>query len=212
MQDTFARFIEAVDYLKNNGRIHKQQDLADAMGMGKSRISEALKGKSGKFTDGFVKSFAAAFSEYVNEEWLLEGKGEMAKIDEKALRPHIPLKVSAGYTDTSIGTAMEGDCRRHPLIGGFPYYDFTIEVSGDSMMPTLMDGDRIACAWVTDPNEIDDEKIYVLDTKDGAVVKQIFKTGDEVVCHSLNPMYRDFRLRSESITKLARVVGIVRQL
>ncbi len=39
------RLNKAIEYLKSNGLIHKQQDIADALGMAKSHLSNALKGE-----------------------------------------------------------------------------------------------------------------------------------------------------------------------
>lgn len=212
MDKSLIRLHECIDYLKDRGIVHKQQDIVDIIGMDKGRVSDALKGKIGKFTKGFLKRFASAFSDYINEDWLLTGEGRMEKIDATKMRPHIPLKVSAGYTDISIGSAMESECETRSVIPGLSEYDFTIEVQGDSMIPMLLDGDTIACEWVYDLDNISDDKIYVLDTKEGAVVKQIRREGDEIICRSLNNDYKDFCVPYANVTQIARVVGVIRNL
>ena len=70
-EESFDRLKQAVKFLKKQGRIHKQQDIADTLNMPKSSISEAMAGKPRCFTDGFLRRFAAAYGHYINKEWLL---------------------------------------------------------------------------------------------------------------------------------------------
>lgn len=211
MSDALDRLTQAFEYLRFKGIFKTISESARQCGLTQPNLSAALKGDEKRLTKGNLKRFASAYSDYINEEWLLEGHGEMAKVDTKKFRPHIPLKVSAGYTDVSIGTAMETECESRVIIPGLADYDFTIEVQGDSMLPVLMNGDIIACQWLHDRASIAEDKIYVLDTKEGAVVKQIRIMNDgEVLCHSLNEKYGDFSIQGNDIAQLAKVVGVVR--
>lgn len=54
MEEKHARLLQAIDYLKDKGQIHKQQDIVDRLGKDKSNISEALRGKKKRLTDGFL--------------------------------------------------------------------------------------------------------------------------------------------------------------
>lgn len=56
MEEKHARLLQAIDYLKDKGQIHKQQDIADKLGKGKSYISEVMANKNGRLTDGFPLS------------------------------------------------------------------------------------------------------------------------------------------------------------
>lgn len=206
------RLRQAIDYLKDNGKVHKQQDIADALGMAKSHLSDAIRG--GKyFTEGFLKRFAKAYSDYINEQWLLTGEGKMEKADRHTTRPHIPADlavVSAGFEGKAIGTVTEAECEVHPIFAQFPKYDFTIDVYGDSMEPELRNGDTIACQWLDSSDEVRADKIYVVDSAEGAVVKQLDRLGHELVCHSINPAYDDFTIASDNVLRIARVVGVLR--
>lgn len=213
MDQSHKRLLKIIDYLKDSGVIHKQQDIVDTLGISKANVSRALNGVDRYFTTGFLKRFADAFSDYINKDWLLYGVGEMVKFDKKRFRPHVPIKVSAGYADVALESAVENDCKWEPIIPYLPSYDFTIDVQGDSMYPVLSDGDTIACRWIDYKSEVDSNKIYVLDTEYGAVVKQIIATNkDETLCHSINPAYHDYPIPSALIKKAAHVVGLVRPI
>lgn len=211
----FARLTQAVEYLKDNGQARTQMDMAALMGVRQPHLASALNGDYKRLTEGFLRKFAAAYSDYINEDWLLDGKGQMEKADRRSTRPHIPADkavVAAGFVGSAIGSVREDECEVRPVMAPFPWYDFTIEVSGDSMEPTLQDGDIIACEWLPRDAEYKKGNIYVLDTNEGAVVKRITNDGNVIHCHSDNPKYKDFIVDVDSILRIARVVGFVREL
>lgn len=214
MEAASARLQQAIEYLKDNGKIHKQQDIADALGMAKTHLSVALRG--GKyFTEGFLRRFAKAYSDYINEDWLLTGEGRMEKVDQRSVKIHIPSDkavVAAGFVGAAISSVQEGECEMRPVMAPFPWYDFTITVKGDSMQPMLFSGDVIACEWQNGDIDFKDSKIYVIDTDGGAVVKRVKRKGDTLICHSDNPDYADFSVSLTENMRIARVVGVVREL
>lgn len=69
----------AYEYLKNQGKVHTQKDVAEIMKTYSPNISAALKGKENALTDSFLNRFNAAFGFLFNEEWLINGEGEMLK-------------------------------------------------------------------------------------------------------------------------------------
>lgn len=207
MDKALARLNQTIDYLKDNGKIHKQQDIADALGMGKARVSESLKGKEGKFTEFFLNRFADAYSEYINKDWLLTGEGEMTKVG-KDMRPHVEQKAAAGFMDNfSRGEKGEDFRQKIPFISE---YDFTIEVSGDSMEPEIKNGDILACRMISDRLNPPIGKVCVIDSPDGFAVKVIksVKPSGEVTLHSFNNKYSDYTV--EGINHTAVVVGFIR--
>lgn len=231
--EALNRLNQAIDYLKDNGKVHRQQDIADALGMNKSYLSYALKGKDRYFTEGFLSRFAAAYSDDINEKWLLTGEGTMSKkiifsipanlenvyaelarrvIDSNLpykYKPHISAKASAGFM-SGLAEGEYGNDMRTP-ISFLPDYDFTIEVQGDSMMPKYVEGDILACRTWYDRLVPPVGKICVIDSKEGAVVKEIRRVNeDSITLHSINPKYKDYNLDFESINQIAVVVGFLR--
>lgn len=71
------RFQKAFDYLRDNGLVHTQKDVASVMNASRSNISSAMNGDTKVLTDRFLKRFNAAFDSVFNIDWLLHGKGNM---------------------------------------------------------------------------------------------------------------------------------------
>lgn len=214
-KDAHIRLSKSVDFLRLNGVSRTQQELAEALGYSRANVSAAINGNPRYLTESFLQRFAKTYSDYINEDWLINGKGEMTKTDKNKMRPHIPSElavVSAGFEGKAIGSVSEGECELHPVMTPFPWYDFTITVEGDSMEPELRDGDVIACQWLESSEELRPNKIYVVDSAEGAVVKQLDNTGKELVCRSINPLYKEFTIQSSNVLRIARVIGLIRNL
>lgn len=204
----FVRFKQAIEYLKDNGQARIQENMAALMGVRQPHLASAIKGDHKRLTEGLLKKFAAAYSDYINEEWLLTGEGSM-EVPDKSLRPHYDAKASAGFMDGVSEGKMSAEFRAMaiPLLG----YDFSIDAKGDSMMPRIEDGDTLLCRVANDRLNPPIGKICVIDTKDGVVVKEIKSANQEsLTLHSLNPAYRDYDIDLDIILGIAEVVGLVR--
>ncbi|MGM9871355.1 MAG: helix-turn-helix transcriptional regulator [Muribaculaceae bacterium] len=215
MDTIHQRLLKSFDYLRNKGVLHTQTEFATAIGKTQQSTNAAFKNAPKRCTIGLMKAIAAAFSDYLNSDWLLTGEGEMEVPDRAHTRPHIPADlavVSAGGTGVAIGSLQEGECELRPVMAPFPWYDFTINVDGDSMHPTLHDKDTLACRWLYPPVEFKPDHIYILDTKDGAVVKRVEQKGATLLCTSDNPKYKPFTIDESDVLRLALVVGLTRQL
>jgi hypothetical protein len=68
------RLALAIEELKKRGLVHKQQDVADKMGVNKSNLSKALKGE---VSGGFLRRFNSCFGGIFSDEWLASGSGSM---------------------------------------------------------------------------------------------------------------------------------------
>lgn len=125
--------------------------------------------------------------------------------------PLIPLSAMAGaFTgDTSV---MEYECERY-VIPAFKGADFLIQVKGDSMQPTYYSGDLVACERVP-LNDLFFQwnKTYVLDTKQGPLIKRIMPGSDSehILIVSDNNNYPPFELSKDQFYGVALVRGIVR--
>ena len=224
------RFLQAIEYLKDNGKARNHGKIAEATNTSRPNVSSAISGNLRYITEPFLKRFAAAYPD-INEQWLLTGEGEMTKtlrfhiprsvaeqyvdlinavIEENLkYRPHVESKASAGFMD-GLSLGDYGNDRR-PLIPGIPDYDFTITAQGKSMLPRIEEGDVLACRKLTDRLNPPIGKICVLDTKEGWVVKVIESVNEETMTlHSLNPAYRDYEIDLSTILGVAEVVGLVR--
>lgn len=210
-EQAFVRLNQAIDYLKDNGRIHKDKDIVEDLGMNKGNVSRALSGNERYFTAGFLKRFATAYSDYINEEWLLTGEGAMAKPD-KNLRPHYPATVSAGVLAGAAPSVSESEVALEPFVKRFGQYDYTIDISGHSMEPTFVNEGIVACRKLYDKNEIKFGKPYVIVTRDGAVVKRIISktlTSIRVASDNPAPEYKPYSIDLDSILSIDEVVGAI---
>ena len=207
-ESAHKRFLQAIDYLRDNGKARTHEEIALLSYTSRPNVSSAISGNPRYVTEPFLKRFAAAYSDYINEEWLLTGEGEMI-VPDKSLKPHYDAKASAGFMDGISEGKMSAEFRS--MAPGMKNYDFSIDVNGDSMAPEIKDGDIIMCRVATDRLNPPIGKICVLDTKEGFVVKVIKSVNeDNLTLHSLNPVYHDYDIDLNSILNIAEVVGLTR--
>jgi phage repressor protein C with HTH and peptisase S24 domain len=158
---------------------------------------------------------------YLNPEWLLTGKGEMLKKREKipvATQakngegiPLIPIDAMAGFAAGEM-QVLEYECERY-VVPVFREAEFLIQVKGSSMYPKYSSGDIVACKNVP-LNDIFFQwnKVYVVDTNQGALIKRIRKGKDEehILLVSENEKYEPFELKISQLHAIAIVIGVIR--
>lgn len=159
-----------------------------------------------------LEKISAVYPE-LNIEWLLTGEGNM--INEKKKNksngiPLIPTYAMAGQF-TCEQNIMENNCERYVI----PVFDadFLIPVHGTSMQPYLNSGDIIACQKIyMDKLFFQWNRIYVIDTNQGILVKRIRKSEkkDYVILISDNPDYDPMEINIENIYSLSLVIGTIR--
>jgi phage repressor protein C with HTH and peptisase S24 domain len=183
-------------------------------------------------SDDHIAKIIAIYPE-VSIEWLLTGKGEMLKSksptynnvsdeQDKAFIAHktqdnsdnsiplIPISAMAGMFSGEI-QVFEYECERF-VIPTFKGADFLIAVKGSSMYPKYNSGDLVACKKMPIDTFFQWNKVYVLDTEQGALIKRV-KEGKKpktLSIHSDNPSYPPFELDRNKIYNIALVVGVIR--
>ena len=200
--------------------------LERAIGASKGVLSRAINNG----TDIQAKWLQIIVENYprYSADWLLSGKGDMLRNKEVVTQrkaepalpvpenshegiPLIPLSAMAGAF-TGETSVMEYECERY-VIPAFKGADFLIPVKGDSMQPTYYPGDLVACQRVP----LDDlffqwNKTYVLDTKQGPLIKRVRRGSDDehILIVSDNPAYAPFELSRAQFHGVALVRGLVR--
>lgn len=174
----------------------------------------------------------------LSADWLLTGRGEMLKTKETSSDssadqqpssrdkdtnkfriaqeheqgiPLIPFSAMAGAL-TGEQSVLEYECERY-VVPAFNGADFLMPVKGNSMMPTYISGDIVACQRVPMSGLFFQwNKPYVLDTAQGAIIKRIKPGSDKqhVLIVSDNKEYDPFELPYEDIYAVALVIGIIR--
>lgn len=210
-KDVIKRLSDYIEY----DVITKPTKFAKDVGIDPSGFMKMLKGEQ-TITVNTLKKVSAATG--LSLKWLMDGAGDMYAPGGKAAdfeqsqsdetRPRIPMAVAAGLLTGFSDSIKSSDCEQIPIVKAFPPYDCTMIVKGDSMEPKFEGGDEIAIRKVCDV--IEWGKTYVLDTRDGAVLKRLYDNGDTFRCVSFNPEYPDFEVSKDDVFGIYKVVGLLR--
>lgn len=125
----------------------------------------------------------------------------------------IPIDAMAGF-GTGDRQVMEYECDQY-VVPEFSELrvDFLIRVKGSSMYPKYRSGDLVACKKLSLTDIFFQwNKIYVLDTEQGALIKRVQKgsSKDTITIVSENERYEKFELSLQKINAIALVVGAIR--
>lgn len=120
------RFEKAINYLRMQGVINKNEEVATKMGADASNVSRAINGSGNNPTDRFLRRFNEAFSNIFSLEWLCLGDGEMIVGDEDAIIKECN-KMLADNVESAIATRNDYEIEEaKPRISyskGRPYYN-----------------------------------------------------------------------------------------
>lgn len=227
---------ELRDKLIDMRLVYNNTDFAQRIGKARSYVSEALNGRRA-ITEQFVLSISDAFPE-ISKDWLLTGEGTMLageqevkanakELDPEALNwisvPVIPFRAMAGstgwYEDVFADEWKEKRTVIAPL--GAKAIDHAIfTVTGDSMEPTLIEGDEILAKHVPfdcykeNRLRIYNYSIWIIATKsEGILIKNITEHDVEnhtITCHSFNDKYSDFVLDLSEVKDIYHIVSLTR--
>lgn len=222
MSSDYQRLIEVINFLKEDRKVYNAKDFAEMVGVHPSYVSEATSNKR-SITAKFIEKIEASFPQ-INGKYILTGEGEMlksgaglsesvrARLRSESVEPvpadtytEVPfydLSATAGLP-RGEGSAGWLDTRLVPRqYAGAEF--FVVRISGDSMddgsSRSLCDGDEVVVKF--EPVDMANglpirTKLFVVDTLEGAVVKQIIELNHSegyVVLHSFNPLYPDYRV------------------
>lgn len=167
-----------------------------------------------------LENISAIYPE-LNTNWLLTGVGSMLneeeskdtyinKVDDEIYYvPLVPLSAMAGkLTGFSLDGVTKQDCEfiTSPIKGA----DFAVPVTGDSMAPEYPSGSRVLVQEINPNSFIEWGKVYVLDTCNGIVIKQLRKSNKDgyVSCFSINDnsIYAPFDISLADIHGIYRVL------
>lgn len=200
------RLKAAYDSLLVAGKIHSKADLARALQMNVNSLNSAFGLQGRAMTKNLLLRIADAFPDVISRRYMETGEGPVAA-PAKDLRPHFAPTAAAGFLSGFAESDTGDDLRA--VADNVPDYDFTINAAGDSMLPLIHDGDLLFCRRDDDRYNPPIDRIVVLDTTEGAVVKVLRRDDDGLILHSLNPRYADRRLDTATINGIARVVAVL---
>lgn len=225
MKEITIRFIDVYNHFLDIKKVKNASDFAEKIGISTSLMNEILKGRSNvgiKPIQSTVQYFYG-----ISLEWLIKGEGKMIKEfqipetkekfpnDEWAIEtygiPLIPVEAMAGF-GTGETSILELDCEKF-IVPTFKGADYLIQIKGSSMYPKYNSGDIVACKNLP-LNDLFFQwnKVYVLDTIQGALIKRIDigPDDDHVMIVSDNEKYRPFPLHKSEINAIAIVMGVIR--
>lgn len=193
--DKQQRLQNIYEQLLGNGVVRNKKEFAEKIGLNYPGVVSALKGDPRYLTDSLLAKAAAVLIE------------TPPPIDETLLV--IPTGARAGTLGEFADSVAEYECERvvSPVRGA----DYAMQITGDSMSPEYPSGSQIIIKRVNEKAFIEWGKVYVLDTENGAVVKQIRKTDnpDVVECVSLNPAYQPFTIETKNVLGWYRVLMVL---
>lgn len=192
-------------------------DLGLSIGtIGKSR-------KEGRDLSDKVVEQILNFYTDLSRAYLLAGEGEMLKKSSEAPKfaaevpesdaviytvPLLPISAQGGTFNDFVESIKERDCER--IVSPIKSVDLAVTVSGDSMAPEYPSGCKILIKKINEEAFIEWGKVYVLDTCNGTVIKEVHKgkSEDEIECHSINPdpKFQPFSVKRNDIYGMYRVL------
>lgn len=191
----------AFENLRTHGIVKTQGDFAKLIGINPTNLSKILNGNEAYLTDNLMSKVKSTYEYYIAPPTNKEIEQEMVLV--------IPTGARAGtLADFSISTeAYECERMVTPIKGA----DFAIQVTGDSMSPEYPSGSVILIKKINEKAFIEWGKTYVLDTENGAVIKNVRRTDNpEVIeCVSLNPAYQPFTMETKYINGWYRVLMVL---
>lgn len=189
-----------------------QEYVANAVGVSQTAISDIVKGKTKRPRN--ILDIAKVLG--VSPDWLMTGKGEqpsfsqaVENIDTEEEEKHqLRVEVLDVYASAGNGSFLTGD-----LAGDICAIEFEneyfmqsfqranekglaiINVTGDSMEPTLQNGDLLYVD--VRKNYYCGDGIYVFSLGDTLYVKRLQLTGNKLLIHSDNKFYDTWDIHPE---------------
>lgn len=188
-----------------------QKDIADKLGVSQVSIFNLEAGKI-KVTDEYVRKYAELYN--VEPMELLKEKPnvpttiiEDTKID---IISAIPCCGNGNeVTEEVIGTFKLPIEKFRAITSSNPSNCKMLQVSGDSMQPTINDGDFV----IVDTSNIEiGDGIYLIRNLSGLVVKRIQVKFDNIAVLSDNPLYQPVSASMGELQIIGRVIKILKIL
>lgn len=200
------------------------QQINEAAGLNKGEISKYINNHQ-DIGDEALRKVADFLG--VEESQLINEKiswDKFLKVSQKTTSTHnskssqqyeiplIPIDAVAGFSEDTL-KVVKSDIEDYYSIPTFRKVDFLIRVAGNSMFPKYQAGDMVACKHINESSFIQWNKVYVLDTEQGALVKRITKSKQES-CFTLvsdnAEEYPPFEIPKKEIRSMSIIVGLIR--
>lgn len=217
------RFVECHNRLKEDGKVRSSRQFALQLEYLPQSLSEILKGRR-DVTIELLRKAVEVFD--LNPNFLLSGDGPLYasevhkglkvltvvvdKKDNSERIVHVPKPAQAGYAGHLSDPTFVRDLPSYSLpnmqhsSGTFRSFD----VAGDSMEPTLFEGDQIICSFMEPEfwaSSIKDNYVYVFVTQDDVLVKRAqncLQKENHIKLISDNPFYEPYELTPHDVKEI----------
>ncbi len=217
------RFIRCHDQLRDEKRIRSSRQFALSLDYLPQSLSEILKGRR----DVTIELLRKAVEKYkINPVYIMTGEGPLflTEEDHRSFRVltivtnvqederivHVPIPAQAGYATELGDPGFVQDLPTFTL----PDYKYKVgthrsfDVSGDSMEPTLFEGDKVVCSFL-EPSlwetGIKDNYVYVIVTRADIIVKRVnnfIKNDKQLEVISDNSFYEPYRINMSDVREI----------
>lgn len=224
MNDISGRFTHLLKLLGLS-----QNQFGKEIGMDSARVSNVARGRNEPSSDFLVRIIAGY--PQVNIYWLLTGEGEPIKAtDWLHLSPnsrHLTQKNVTQWPESSqivvpvvanAGNAVSADFEQYEgeaaMVPGVPVGAVIIKVAGESMHPTLYDGDYVVCIKKEGLKECVWKDIHVVITKESmCYVKRLTRNLRGIELSSDNHAHPSINITESEIAQvwhcIARIGSLV---
>lgn len=192
--------------IKYHYKLKNNSELANFLGVKPQAISNSLERNQINWNNIITKCEELSIDELLGRDLPVAHPAT----EPDAGIPLIPINAMAGaFTDSQV--VLELECERY-VVPVFKEAEFLITVKGSSMIPKYNSGDIVACKRMPLDTFFQWNKVYVLDTEQGPLIKRVKKgtTDETLTIFSDNPKYEPFELPRTKIYHIALVVGVIR--
>ncbi len=217
------RFIKCHQKLRDENRVRSSRQFALSLEYLPQSLSEILKGRR----DVTIELLRKAVEKYkVNPVYIYTGEGPMfmSEEDHKSFRVltivtnsqdderivHVPVPAQAGYAGELADPTFIQDLPSFSL----PDYKYKVgthrsfDVAGDSMEPTLFEGDKVICSFLEPTlweSSLKDSYVYIIVTRGDVVVKRVanqLKDQKRLLLSSDNSFYEPYPVNVGDIREI----------
>ncbi len=217
------RFINCHNKLRKEQRVKSSRQFAMQLEYLPQSLSEILKNRR----DVTIELIRKAVEVYkMNPVYLFSGDGPlfMKEDDHKNFKVltivtdtqnderivHVPIPAQAGYASESSDPVFVQELPTYTL----PDYKYKVgthrsfDVSGDSMEPTLFEGDKVVCSYLEPTlweSSLKDSYVYVLVTKGDVLVKRVQNRIRDEKCINLisdNAYYEPYEVKISDVVEI----------